>query len=96
MAIDFESLTISSTAVSITATVIDQHPDDALITVEAASVRFRIDGTAPTATVGHILGPGDVLKLRGMGELGNFQAIRRDGSDATLRVSTGTVTGRSR
>ena len=96
MAIDFESLTISSTAVAITATIIDQHHDDALITVEAAAVRFRIDGTAPTATVGHVLEVGDVLELRGMGEIGKFQAIRRDGADATLRVSTGTVTGRSR
>lgn len=97
MAIDFESLTISSaSAVAITSTIIDQHPDDGLITVETAAVRFRIDGTAPTATVGHVLEVGDVLELRGMGELSKFQAIRRDGTDATLRVSTGTVTGRSR
>ncbi len=96
MAIDFETLTISSSAVSITAGIIDQHHDDALITVETAAVRFRIDGTAPTATVGHILEPGDVLELRGVGELGKFQAIRRDGADATLQVSTGTVTGRAR
>ncbi len=96
MAIDFESLTISTVAVSITAGNIDQHHDDALITVETAAVRFRIDGTAPTATVGHVLEAGDVLELRGMGEIGKFQAIRRDGSDATLRVSTGTVTGRAR
>ncbi|MEE9149976.1 MAG: hypothetical protein V3U27_21570 [Candidatus Tectomicrobia bacterium] len=96
MAIDFESLTISSSAVSITATIIDQHHDDALITVETAAVRFRIDGTAPTATVGHVLEVGDILELRGVGEIGKFQAIRRDGSDATLRVSTGTVTGRAR
>ncbi len=96
MAIDFESLTISTSAVSITAGIIDQHHDDALITVETAVVRFRIDGTAPTATVGHVLEVGDVLELRGMGEISKFQAIRRDGVDATLRVSTGTVTGRSR
>ena len=96
MAIDFESLTISTVAVSITATNIDQHHDDALITVETAAVRFRIDGTAPTATVGHVLEVGDVLTLRGIGEIGKFQAIRRDGTDATLRVSTGTVTGRAR
>jgi hypothetical protein len=96
MAIDFESLTISTAAVSITAAIIDQHHDDALVTVETAAVRFRIDGTAPTATVGHALEVGDVLELRGMGEIGKFQAIRRDGTDATLRVSTGTVTGRSR
>ena len=96
MAIDFESLTVSTSAVSITATIIDQHHDDALITVETAAVRFRIDGTAPTATVGHILEVGDVLRLRGMGEISKFQAIRRDGNDATLRVSTGTVTGQAR
>lgn len=96
MAIDFESLTISSAAVSITATIIDQHHDDALVTVEVAAIRVRVDGTAPTASEGHEAFPGDVLKLRGMGEISNFQAIRRNGTDATLRVSTGTVTGRSR
>ena len=96
MAIDFESLSISTVAVAITAGNIDQHHDDALITVETAAVRFRIDGTAPTATVGHVLEAGDVLTLRGIGEIGKFQAIRRDGTDATLRVSTGTVTGRAR
>lgn len=96
MAIDFESLTISTVAVAITATIIDQHHDDALITVETAAIRFRIDGTAPTASVGHVLAVGDVLTLRGMGEISKFQAIRRDGADATLRVSTGTVTGRAR
>ena len=96
MAIDFETLTISTAAVAITAGIIDQHHDDALITVETAAVRFRIDGTAPTATVGHILNPGDTLGLRGMGEMSKFQAIRKDGTDATLQVSTGTVTGRAR
>ena len=88
MAINFETLTVSTTAVAITATIIDQQHDNALITCEAASVRFRLDGTAPTATVGHVLDPGDILELRGC-ELGKFQAIRRDGTDATLQVSTG-------
>ena len=88
MAINFETLTVSTVAVAITATIIDQQHDNALITCEAASVRFRLDGTAPTATVGHVLDPGDILELRG-GELGKFQAIRRDGIDAILQVSTG-------
>ena len=89
MAINFETITVSTVAKTITATLIDQQHDNALITCEAASVRFRLDGTAPTATVGHVLDPGDVLELCGMGELGKFQAIRRDGADATLQVSTG-------
>jgi hypothetical protein len=96
MATDFESITVSTVAKTITSTLIDQHPDFGLVTVESAPVRFRLDGTAPTAAVGHVLEVGDVLELRGMGELSKFQAIRRDGVDATLRVSTGTVTGRSR
>jgi hypothetical protein len=88
MATDFETITVSTVAKTLTATVIDQQHNQALVTCEGAAVRFRLDGTAPTATVGHVLEAGDVLELES-GELGKFQAIRRDGTDATLQVSTG-------
>jgi hypothetical protein len=84
----FESVTVSTTAIGITATLTDNQENFALITCEGATVRFRLDGTAPTASVGHELLPGDVLGLNGS-ELTAFLAIRRDGSDATLRVSVG-------
>ena len=84
----FESVTVSTVAIGITATLTDNQENIALVTCEGATVRFRLDGTAPTASVGHILEPGDALKLEGS-ELLNFLAIRKDGTDATLRVSVG-------
>ncbi len=85
----YESLTVSSTAVSFTAATIPQLADYALVTVESGAVRFRLDGTAPTATVGHELEDGDVLELNQRHELVNAKFIRRDGTDATLRCSFG-------
>lgn len=84
---DFESLTVSSTALQITEALRDN--DAAFITCEAQIVRYRTDGGIPTATVGHRLLVNDILKLKGKGELENFRVIRQDGADATLRVSVG-------
>lgn len=87
----FESVTVSTTAIGVTATVMDDGfiPYSALISVEDAAVRYRTDGTDPTAAVGHILEPGDVVTLTQRDELVRFRAIRRDGADATLRVTQG-------
>jgi hypothetical protein len=43
----------------------------AVIEAEAQQVRWRDDGTNPTASVGHVLNPGDVLVYRG-----NLSGIR--------------------
>lgn len=83
-----ESVTVSSTAIGITGTLTDNQENMALITLETAAIRFWLDGTAPTSSVGHILDPGDVLRLED-GELLGFKAIRKDGTNATLRVSVG-------
>jgi len=84
----FESLTVAGTAVGLTAATYAEN-DVALITVDDAAVRFRLDGTAPTATVGHVLEPGDVLVLDSPDQLTKVRFIRRDGVSATLRVSYG-------
>ena len=84
----YESVTVSTTGIGITSTLTDNQENYALVTCETASVRFRLDGTAPTSSVGHVLDPGDALVLEG-DEVRNFLAIRKDGADATLRVSVG-------
>lgn len=61
--------------------------DEALITVEANPIRFRLDGTAPTATEGHLLQPGDAITITGYSNLSRLRFIRQGGSDATLRVT---------
>lgn len=84
----FETITVSSTAVALTEARAVGHTH-ALITVETAAVRFRIDNIAPTASVGHTLDVGDVLKLENNQVLDQIQFIRRDGADATIQVSYG-------
>ena len=85
----FESITVSSSAVRLSASEVTDH-DMATIDVEGAAVRFRVDGVAdPTASVGRQALAGDIIKLTDPSELANFRVIRRDGTDATLRVTYG-------
>lgn len=50
--IGHQQLTVSSTAVSLTVPT-GTRPTHALITVQVDSVRWRADGTAPTAAIGN-------------------------------------------
>lgn len=84
---DNESITVSSTAVGLTDSKAQSHAQ-AFISVEAAAVRYWISST-PTATSGHNLDPGDILTIKGTDNLDRVSFIRRDGADATLRVSYG-------
>lgn len=88
---DFEQVTVSSTALGLPqgATINEDATKWVLISVETAACRFRLDGTAPTAAVGHVLEAGDVLTLTSQEQLDGFQIIRRDGIDATINVSYG-------
>ena len=79
-----ESLTVSSTALPLGA--IREGRTHALITVAVDAVRFWLDGSSPTATVGHILNVGDTLELDGRAELDGVRLIRVT-SDATVSVS---------
>ena len=55
-----QTLTIGTAAVSLT---IPEETKHALITVRTAAVRFRGDGTSPTATDGFPLETGDTMRL---------------------------------
>lgn len=86
----FESITVDATAGGValtTATIAKQN--DALITVETAQVRFTLDGTAPTASAGHILEVGDVLELDSSEALELARFIRTGGVSGVLRCSYG-------
>lgn len=75
----FETLAPAATALSITSTVRvvnDVKARGAIIgPVETTNCRFRLDGTAPTTTVGHLLSIGDVLTLEGSLLVENFKII---------------------
>ncbi len=59
-------------------------PKRVYITVEDAQCRFTYDGTAPTASLGHILNPFDTLYVEGLKNMKNFKAIRTGASSAKL------------
>ncbi len=82
-----ESVTVSTAAVGLTATKYGNR-SEAFITVEAAAVRYW-PNDVPTASVGHILSVDDVLKLHSATDIQRIRFIRKDGTDATLRVSYG-------
>ena len=82
----FESVTVTGTSTSLTAATYD-NAVRATISLETAPVRFRLDGTAPTASVGHTLEVNDVLELHSNDEISRARFIRRDGTYATLRVT---------
>jgi len=91
--IDYATLTVGSTAVGLDsasptltngATV-----KRAVITVETDQVRWRADGTSPTASEGHLLEAGDVLNFLDANYesvLGDLKFIRVT-SDAKLKIS---------
>ncbi len=84
-----EGLTVTSGAV-VTFTVgtymtTTYHPKGAFVTVETNDVRFTVDGTTPTSTVGHLLSDKDTVELWGQ-DVQNFKVIA-PGSNATIHVS---------
>lgn len=82
----FESLTVGATTVSLTSALLTGKRF-ALITVEAAPIRYRLDGGSPST--GHEAAAGARLELLGPSQLHGFRAVRQGAADATLRVSYG-------
>ena len=84
----FEALAVSTTAVAFTAATYAPTTGTPAVmakcSVETAAVRYRLDGTDPTATVGEVLEPGDELAVWGTMDIRSIRFIRRDGVDATL------------
>lgn len=65
------------------------HPmaTNATCRLEGTEVRYRLDGTAPTPTVGTLLEVGDTLVLSGNDILNNFKFIKTTaaaGTNATM------------
>ncbi len=86
---NFESVTVAATSKALTSGTYGDA-QYAFITVETAAVRFTVDGTTVSATIGHILEPGDTLQLNRNSQIAEVRFYRRDGVSATLRVSYGT------
>lgn len=88
----FASGTISSTAVTMTGLGFTaeqlRRSSMAFISIDTNALRFRYDGTAPTASVGHMLQIGGLSAwiIEGAENIAKLQFIRVS-SDATVQVT---------
>lgn len=86
----FNNATISSTALTLEDVGFSAAEVSAAnrmrLTVETAAIRYRYDGTSPTASVGHLLAVGAVLLLDGNQNIELLELIA-DASDGTVMVT---------
>jgi hypothetical protein len=79
----FEALDVTAVAAGLTAGVYSPATgpaDAARVTLETGSIRTRVDGVAPTATVGTPWDDGDKFWLRSRSEIAAFKAILKTGA----------------
>ena len=85
VSVGFEQLAIEGTAKSLTAAEYG-NAQKASISVETADIRYRLDGTVPTATVGKLAENGDEIILESAEDIKNFKAIRTGSVSAVLNI----------
>lgn len=88
-AYDYESVTVAATAIGFTASKIasgSNSADAVKVTVETAQIRYRYDGTNPTAAEGHPAEPGDAFWVCGTA-VSAFKAIRTGGTSGVLKAT---------
>lgn len=83
-----EEVTVAGTAIGFTAATY-KGAGAALVYVNTAQVRFTVDGTTPTSSVGIVVDPGWCIKLSSPDQVQKFKAIRT-GVSATLHCEFGT------
>ncbi len=88
---DHKSITIDATSggVGLTSAKLNANPKpkQVIITVETARFRYTIDGTAPTASIGHLISPNASLVLEGFSQLNNFRGFRTTSTSAKIHVT---------
>lgn len=87
--ISSEMITVSSTAIGISAgvlTVSGVAADRCYITTETQPLRWNTSGTTPTAAIGHLVAAGGVIVVNGRPDLAAFRMIRT-GTDASVAVT---------
>jgi len=68
-------------------TTVKTVASEVLVSAETAEMRYTVDGTTVTSTVGHLLSIGDVVVIAGLSNIDNFRAIRTGGTSGVLRVT---------
>lgn len=79
-AYDYEAIAVTSTtAIGFSAGKLSpsngSRPKSIFISVEDANIRFRVDGTDPTTTEGHLLTTSDGVTITGPDNIRAFRAI---------------------
>ena len=82
----FESVTVAATAQALTSATVSTHTYGVL-TLETASIRFRLDGVDPTAAEGHLLQVGDTLILTSNADLLSFRGFRTGATSGVLKCT---------
>lgn len=87
----FEQITVSNSAIGFTTATYaptGQLPASlAYITLETNPIRFRNDGTNPTASVGHLVNPAQTIEVCGTLAVSQMRMIRQGAADGTAMVS---------
>ena len=85
-----ESIAVRGTVAVLTPKIYNQQSykaQIAIFSVETADVRFWMDGSAPTATAGHVMKAGDYFSLCSPSMIERFKATRASATDAIVRVT---------
>nr|QNO41555.1 hypothetical protein MPGNBCFJ_00019 [Methanosarcinales archaeon ANME-2c ERB4]QNO42069.1 hypothetical protein NIICAKKE_00019 [Methanosarcinales archaeon ANME-2c ERB4]QNO42284.1 hypothetical protein OEDCDHIP_00001 [Methanosarcinales archaeon ANME-2c ERB4]QNO42439.1 hypothetical protein ADMFNEEM_00005 [Methanosarcinales archaeon ANME-2c ERB4]QNO42689.1 hypothetical protein GKPKHNMI_00011 [Methanosarcinales archaeon ANME-2c ERB4] len=83
---DYESITVADSAIGGTAATY-LEATRAEMTLETAQIRFRVDGTNPTSSEGHLVEVSDVIILNSAAQIANFKAIRTGATSGVLKVT---------
>ena len=83
---DYESVTVAAVAIGLTSGTYDDATR-AEITLETAQIRFRVDGSDPTSSEGHIVDADDVIVLNSAAQIAGFKAIRTGGTSGVLKAT---------
>ena len=89
--ITYESITVAGTAIGITATITNPagqpQQNGCTARLETAQVRYRWDGTDPTASEGMLFEVGDVLTIGNNEDARAIRFIRTGATSGVLKIS---------
>lgn len=86
----YELVTVAGTPIGLSAgtlTVNGQPVDHCSGSLEGGSIRFRVDGTAPSASDGQPVTPGQWIDVSGRSALAHFRAIEQTATNGLIRFT---------
>ena len=87
----YEAITVGASAVGFTSGThtpsSGRKAVKAIVTVEDAPIRYRYDGTDPTASEGHQLNPMQSIVVVGYEAISNIKFIRKGSNSGKIRVT---------